>query len=88
MKCANCGFCCRNLYITDRIAISFKLRTFQLSKVCKFLTKDNKCSVYDRRPKHCSEWFCGGCKPDITFKHLHQNETIQNPENTHVIFEP
>lgn len=47
--CSKCGICCRNI---DKIP--------QLSKyhngdgVCIYLTDDNLCSIYDRRPDICN----------------------------------
>ena len=64
MSCYKCGECCKRLYWSDRIAISWRTKTLMLRKYCKFLDKDNLCKVYSIRPKCCSEWQCGASKKE------------------------
>ncbi len=57
--CIQCGECCKNLYWYDRIIISLYYKTFQFSKVCKILNRDNKCMWFSARPNICNNWKCG-----------------------------
>jgi len=60
MDCIRCGGCCRILYWTDRIKMSWELKTLIWRRVCKFLMSNNECSIYDKRPKICRDWvYCG-----------------------------
>ena len=60
MDCIRCGECCRILFWSDRIRMSWELKTLLLKKTCKFLKENNECSIYERRPKICKEWeSCG-----------------------------
>lgn len=55
-KCDRCGYCCKNLYLWDRLLVSLHTKTIMLKKVCKFL-KNNKCLIHKDKPKVCKEWF-------------------------------
>ena len=56
--CKRCGKCCSNLYLMDCVDISIHTRTFMFNKRCKFLTNNNLCSIYDRKPSMCNNWEC------------------------------
>ena len=53
-----CGECCRNLYIRDRIILSFSLKKLIWKKCCPYLMKDNFCAIYNQRPKLCRDYYC------------------------------
>lgn len=47
--CTKCGLCCRNV---DLIS---ELKEYDSGNgVCKFLTEENLCSIYDSRPDVCN----------------------------------
>lgn len=46
-KCKRCGTCCYLTFYDDK---GNKLKT---DMVCKHLTKDNLCSIYNNRPSWC-----------------------------------
>ena len=68
-SCRRCGSCCRELYLpvvvsTEKEVEFYKARGLPLSKglnavnlkiVCPHL-KDNRCSIYSRRPDICREY--------------------------------
>ena len=56
MNCSRDGYCCRHLYLSDRIKISVSTRTLMLSERCNFLENHNVCSIYNSRPKVCRGW--------------------------------
>lgn len=58
-SCVQCSRCCRHLYLYDRIIISWYFKMFQISKTCKILNREGKCSWHSIRPKLCKEWKCG-----------------------------
>ena len=58
-QCVGCGKCCSDLSISERLHVSWHLRTIMPSVKCYFLTEKNKCSVYESRPPLCKKWECG-----------------------------
>lgn len=47
-KCDQCGECCKNLKMADLYS--------DLDRgdgICKYLEKNNKCSIYEQRPLKC-----------------------------------
>jgi len=58
-KCFECGLCCENLSFLDRFKISYSTKKFIFYRRCYFLTKNNKCSIYNKRPLFCKKWKCG-----------------------------
>lgn len=59
MECIRCGECCKILFWSDRVRMSWELKIFIWKRVCKFLA-NNECSIYEHRPKICREWIsCG-----------------------------
>ena len=46
--CDGCGICCRNISAIPLLAFFHNGEG-----VCTYLTKDNKCMVYDKRPEIC-----------------------------------
>ncbi len=57
--CRTCGKCCRELYIEDKIQLSFVLGKIIIKNVCPYSTKQG-CSIHDKRPNLCRKWTCGG----------------------------
>ena len=48
-KCIKCGLCCRNI---DKVP---ELSDFHTGDgICIYLTRDNTCSIYSRRPNICN----------------------------------
>ena len=45
-KCDCCGECCKHIKAQELIIPG--------TTICKYLTKDNKCSVYKNRPLMCN----------------------------------
>ena len=45
-KCDCCGECCKHIDVKELMIPG--------TTVCKYLTKDNKCSIYDHRPLICN----------------------------------
>ena len=45
-KCDCCGECCKHIKVKELIIPG--------TTICKYLTKDNKCSVYKNRPLMCN----------------------------------
>lgn len=45
-----------------------------------FDEKTNLCSIYDRRPKACREWFCKGTQVIEKIKSREQTENISSQE--------
>ena len=60
-NCTSCGQCCRNIsHISE-------LKKFDNGNgVCKFLSKTNKCDIYDNRPDVC--------KIDIMYQKFYVNK--------------
>lgn len=58
--CKNCGSCCRNLTLQDKIelVIFFGHAEKFLTDVCPY-SSGNGCTTYDFRPQVCQEWQCG-----------------------------
>jgi hypothetical protein len=52
-ECGDCNVCCVALTIDDA-----ELRKPQGYR-CRNATKDNKCAIYERRPRTCSDFNCG-----------------------------
>ena len=48
MKCFKCGTCC--------IAPDISTLNKPIGVRCKFLTPDNLCSIYERRPQVCRDY--------------------------------
>jgi len=46
-ECDQCGLCCRGL------AVKLILPDFYEDGKCKFLNSENKCDIYNDRPKEC-----------------------------------
>ena len=61
--CKNCGTCCNQLTIEDRIhLVAFFGRAEDfLTEQCPYAS-DNGCTTYDFRPEACREWTCGVVK--------------------------
>lgn len=63
-KCSMCGNCCRNVglykekvYPALKELLGDKMPEFTLLEkdgVCIYLTKDNKCAIYESRPEICN----------------------------------
>ena len=45
-KCDGCGECCKHIDAEELIIPG--------TTICKYLTEDNKCSIYDLRPLICN----------------------------------
>lgn len=66
VKCTNNGRCCKELGVPDGI-YSYKNPDGEdivmeiKDGVCGYL-KDGKCSIYEKRPIPCREWYCKYCK--------------------------
>lgn len=58
-KCIKCGECCKRLYWSDRLRISWATKTVMLRKQCSFLFKTGLCLVHGEKPKVCRDWVCG-----------------------------
>lgn len=58
--CENCGACCKNLVLFDKIEIFLSSGKIVTTKICKYycLTGHN-CSIYAKKPKSCGKWTCG-----------------------------
>jgi uncharacterized protein len=69
ISCKQCGICCRTLIVSDNVdeiiqlrqgfkgKLKFKGETYYILDVpCIYLTRDNKCSIYDKRPELCSKF--------------------------------
>ena len=54
--CKQCGVCCKNLSIQDKISISWTTRSFMFRTKCRFQLKNNKCGIYHKRAKVCRKW--------------------------------
>ena len=48
IECAKCGTCC--------IAPDISTRNKPIGVRCQYLTDDNLCSIYERRPKVCRNY--------------------------------
>lgn len=47
--CDKCGACCRKVGLVEEMK-----KYDRGDGVCKYLTEDNLCSIYDNRPKICN----------------------------------
>lgn len=58
--CKNCGSCCRDLTLQDKIELvrHFKHPERFLTDICPFSSKYG-CIKYNDRPTVCREWKCG-----------------------------
>ena len=52
--CSKCGLCCRCLANNPRIKGTKLEKWDRGDGVCKHLTKDNLCDIYDKRPDICN----------------------------------
>ena len=73
-KCSQCGTCCTNiLMVSDKEVKKIKkfikknniklinrnnVLTQQYDNTCPFLTKNNKCMIYEVRPEQCRHFIC------------------------------
>lgn len=57
-SCHKCAWCCKNLNWFYRIYITISTRRPMFKRNCKFLTKNNLCSIYKKRPTWCRKFFC------------------------------
>lgn len=63
-ECKMCGMCCRNVkrykdevYPILKGLLGERIPDFEIKEnngVCIYLTKDNRCSIYERRPLLCN----------------------------------
>lgn len=53
-ECSKCGLCCRCLANNPRIKGTELEQWDRGDGVCKHLTKDNLCDIYDKRPDICN----------------------------------
>ena len=53
-ECDKCGLCCRCLANNSRIAGTPLERWDRGDGVCKHLTEDNLCDIYEHRPDICN----------------------------------
>ena len=58
--CKNCGTCCQNLTLQDKIELvrHFKHPERFLTGICPYSSKYG-CIKYKDRPQVCREWKCG-----------------------------
>jgi len=50
-----------------RFSLKRKINPGQVHKACVYLSEDNRCSIYDKRPFACREFTCKD-RPTITYK--------------------
>lgn len=57
--CKKCGgWCCTDLYLEDKIQLSWATKTLILRSKCPFL-KSGLCSLQENKPDICKKWNCG-----------------------------
>lgn len=56
--CKNCGTCCQQLTMQDKIELSMSFGMIIWEDVCPRSTKEG-CSEYENRPDYCRRWSCG-----------------------------
>lgn len=56
--CKNCGSCCRQLTMQDKIEISISFGITIWEDICPYSTKEG-CSEYENRAVVCRRWSCG-----------------------------
>lgn len=59
--CKKCGACCRNVgrwrynskKLSELLGVEIVFPNKDINGICEYLTEDNICSIYERRPNAC-----------------------------------
>lgn len=60
-KCDKCGSCCRNVErwrnnskkLSELLGVELVFPIRDINGICEYLSEDNTCTIYDRRPDVC-----------------------------------